>query len=206
MTNRFHPTTLDRQRTMLRTAMGPAIASALADSAVIEVMVNPDGRLWLDRHGEGRVDTGKQLGASEAERIIRLVASHIGQECHAERPVVSAELPETGERFEGLLPPVAPAPCFAIRKPAKVLYRLSDYVDAQIMTPLQAKELAEAVASLPAQMGTPKLSVLSLAVRCRWLVDVCRRSLFAANPGAAGRESLPRIPETLPYPSMPPRS
>lgn len=147
MTDRFHPTTLDRQRTMLRTAMGPAIASALADSAVIEVMVNPDGRLWLDRHGEGRVDTGKRLGASEAERIIRLVASHIGQECHAERPVVSAELPETGERFEGLLPPVAPSPCFAIRKPAKVLYRLSDYIDAQIMTPLQAKELAKAVAS-----------------------------------------------------------
>lgn len=57
--------------------------------------------------------------------------------------MVFAELPETGERFEGLLPPVAPAPYFAIRKPAKVLYRVTDYVDAQIMTPLQAKALAE---------------------------------------------------------------
>jgi type IV secretion system protein VirB11 len=108
-------------------------------------MVNPDGRLWIDRHGDGRIDTGERLEASEAERIIRLVASHIGQECHRDRPVVSAELPETGERFEGLLPPVSPSPCFAIRKPAKVLYRLSDYVDAQIMTPLQAKALREAV-------------------------------------------------------------
>lgn len=145
MTDRFHPTTLDRQRTMLRTAMGPAIATALADPAVIEVMVNPDGRLWIDRHGDGRIDTGERLEAPEAERIIRLVASHIGQECHRDRPVVSAELPETGERFEGLLPPVSPSPCFAIRKPARVLYRLSDYVDAQIMTPLQAKALREAV-------------------------------------------------------------
>jgi len=145
MTDRFHPTTLDRQRTMLRTAMGPAIAAAIADPAVIEVMVNPDGRLWIDRHGDGRIDTGERLEASEAERIIRLVASHIGQECHRDRPVVSAELPETGERFEGLLPPVSPSPCFAIRKPAKVLYRLSDYVDAQIMTPPQAKALREAV-------------------------------------------------------------
>ncbi|RCK45959.1 conjugal transfer protein TrbB [Thalassospira profundimaris] len=145
MTDRFHPTTLDRQRTMLRTAMGPAIATALIDPAVIEVMVNPDGRLWIDRHGDGRVDTGERLEVSEAERIIRLVASHIGQECHRDRPVVSAELPETGERFEGLLPPVSPSPCFAIRKPARVLYRLSDYVDAQIMTPLQAKALREAV-------------------------------------------------------------
>ncbi len=145
MADRFNPTTLDRQRTMLRTAMGPAITTALTDPAVIEVMVNPDGRLWIDRHGDGRIDTGERLEASEAERIIRLVASHIGQECHRDRPVVSAELPETGERFEGLLPPVSPCPCFAIRKPARVLYRLSDYVDAQIMTPLQAKALREAV-------------------------------------------------------------
>ena len=145
MTDRFHPTTLDRQRTMLRTAMGPAIATALTDPAVIEVMVNPDGRLWIDRHGDGRIDTGERLEASEAERIIRLVASHIGQECHRDRPVVSSELPESGERFEGLLPPVSPSPCFAIRKPAKVLYRLSDYVDAQVMSPLQAKALREAV-------------------------------------------------------------
>lgn len=145
MTDRFNPTTLDRQRTMLRTAMGPAIATALTDPAVIEVMVNPDGRLWIDRHGDGRIDTGERLEASEAERIIRLVASHIGQECHRDRPVVSAELPESGERFEGLLPPVSPSPCFAIRKPARVLYRLSDYVDAQIMSPLQAKALREAV-------------------------------------------------------------
>ncbi len=146
MSERFNPATVDRQRTMLRTAMGPAIAEALADEAVIEVMVNPDGRLWLDRHGEGRVDTGERLGSFESERIIRLVASHIGQECHAGRPVISAELPETGERFEGLLPPVAEAPCFAIRKPARVLFRLIDYANAGIMTPLQGKALAEAVA------------------------------------------------------------
>ena len=145
MADRFHRETRDRQRTMLRTAMGPAIASALDDAAVIEVMVNPDGRLWLDRHGDGRIDTGQALGSAEAERIIRLVASHVGQECHGERPVVSAELPESGERFEGLLPPVAPAPCFAIRKPAKVLYRLSDYVDAQIMTEPMAETLRDAV-------------------------------------------------------------
>ena len=147
MADRFHPATRDRQRTMLRTAMGPAIASALDDAAVIEVMVNPDGRLWLDRHGDGRIDTGQALGLAEAERIIRLVASHVGQECHGERPVVSAELPESGERFEGLLPPVASAPCFAIRKPAKVLYRLSDYVDAQIMTEPMADTLRDAVRS-----------------------------------------------------------
>ena len=74
MHDRFNSTTVDRQRTMLRTAMGPAIAAALVDPKVIEVMVNPDGRLWIDRHGDGRIDTGEQIGAIQAERIIRLVA------------------------------------------------------------------------------------------------------------------------------------
>ena len=110
---------------MLRTAFGPTIAAALADPTVIEVMVNPDGRLWIDRAIVGRLDTGERIGAAEAERIIRLVAAHVRREVTDKAPIVSAELPETGERFEGVMPPVATAPCFAVRKPADVLYRLS---------------------------------------------------------------------------------
>ena len=140
----------DRRRAMLRTAMGPAIAAALADPAVIEVMVNPDGSLRLDRLGQGRVDTGTRLAPAEVERIIRLVASHVRAEVHAGNPVVSAELPArddgvSGERFEGLLPPVALGPCFAIRKPAARVYTLADYVADGIMTPLQADALKAAV-------------------------------------------------------------
>ena len=86
-----------------------------------------------------------QFNSAEAERIIRLVASHMRGEVHDGAPIVSAELPETGERFEGLLPPVAPAPCFAIRKPAGRIFELKDYVEAGIATPLQAKALSEAV-------------------------------------------------------------
>ncbi len=139
-----HPEADDRRRAMLRTAMGPAIAAALADPAVIEVMVNPDGSLRLDRLGEGRVETGLSLAPAEAERIIRLVASHVRVEAHANNPIVSAELP-SGERFEGLLPPVALAPCFAIRKPAAKIYTLTDYVTDRIMMPIQADALKKAV-------------------------------------------------------------
>lgn len=135
----------DRRRQMLRTAFGSTIAAALADPTVIEVIVNPDGRLWIDRAGTGRADSGARLGASETERIIRLVAAHVRREVTDKAPVVSAELPDTGERFEGIMPPVAPAPCFAIRKPADVPYRLADYVAARIMTPPQANSLAQAV-------------------------------------------------------------
>lgn len=133
-----------RRRQMLRTAFGPTIAAALADPAVIEVMVNPDGRLWIDRAAFGRQDTGERIGSAEVERIIRLVAAHVRREVHDKAPIVSAELPETGERFE-VMPPVAPAPCFAVRKPADMLYRLADYVIAGIMSSPQAAALALAV-------------------------------------------------------------
>ncbi len=133
-----------RRRAMLRTAMGPVIAHALADPDVIEVMANPDGSLWIDRLGKGRGPAEGQIHVSEVERIIRLVASHVRAEVHENNPIVSAELP-SGERFEGILPPVAPGPCFAIRKPAAKIYTLSDYVRDQIMVPLQAEALRKAV-------------------------------------------------------------
>ncbi|HZV09874.1 MAG TPA: P-type conjugative transfer ATPase TrbB [Novosphingobium sp.] len=140
----------ERRRAMLRTAMGPTIGAALADPLVIEIMVNPDGHLWLDRLGEGRSDTGTIYEPAQVERIIRLVASHARSEAHAGAPIISAELPPhgegAGERFEGVLPPVSLAPCFAIRKPAAKIYHLADYVHDGIMTPAMADHLAEAVA------------------------------------------------------------
>ena len=131
---------------MLRTALGPAIAAFLEDPAIVEVMLNPDGRLWIDRLSTGLADTGERLSAADGERIVRLVAHHVGTEVHAGAPRVSAELPETGERFEGLLPPVVAAPAFAIRKPAVAVFTLDDYAAAGIMTSAQAAVLRRAVA------------------------------------------------------------
>ncbi|MDD4616035.1 MAG: P-type conjugative transfer ATPase TrbB [Alphaproteobacteria bacterium] len=140
----MNDTSDQRRRAMLRTAMGPAISKALAEADVVEVMVNPDGSLWIDRLGEGRSRVGESIHPLEAERIIRLVASHIHAEAHENNPIISAELP-TGERFEGVLPPVSPQPCFAIRKPAAKIYTLSDYVRDGIMVPIQADALRKAV-------------------------------------------------------------
>ncbi len=144
------PGTADRRRAMLHTAMGPDIATALNDPRVVEIMVNPDGVLRLDRLGEGRVDTGVHLDPAQVERIIRLVASHARAEAHGERPIISAELPphlegRAGERFEGVLPPVSTAPCFSIRKPAERLHTLDNYVTDGIMTQQAADALRAAV-------------------------------------------------------------
>ena len=130
---------------MLRTAFGSAITRFLEDSTIVEVMLNPDGRLWVDRLLDGLSDTGQFVSAQDGERIVRLVAHHVGTEVHAGSPRVSAELPETGERFEGLLPPIVAAPAFAIRKPAVAVFTLDDYVAKGIMISRQADALRRAV-------------------------------------------------------------
>ena len=136
---------LSRGARMLRTALGSAIAAYLEDNDIVEVMLNPDGRLWVDRLKEGLTPTPETILASDGERIIRLVAHHVGVEVHEGAPRLSAELPETGERFEGLIPPVVAAPTFAIRKPAIAVFTLDQYVSGKIMTRAQAKSLREAV-------------------------------------------------------------
>ncbi|MFG1313126.1 P-type conjugative transfer ATPase TrbB [Xanthobacter autotrophicus] len=132
---------------MLRTALGPVISRLLDDPSVVEVMLNPDGRLWVDRLSDGLGATGERLAPGDGERIIRLVAHHIGAEVHAGAPRLSAELPGTSERFEGLLPPVVAAPTFAIRKPAIAVFTLGDYVAAGIMSAPQAEVLRLGVTS-----------------------------------------------------------
>ena len=140
----------DRRRAMLRPAMGEDIAALLADPLTQEIMVNPDGALRVDRLGEGRVDTGISIEPSQVERVIRLVAAHGRAEIHADRPIISAELPphaegHAGERFEGVLPPITSAPCFSIRKPAERLYTLDDYVADGLMPQAMAEALRAAV-------------------------------------------------------------
>ena len=138
---------------MLRTAMGPTITGWLEDPATVEIMLNPDGRLWIDRLAGGLSHTGKRLSPADGERIVRLVAHHVGAEVHPESPRLSAELPQTGERFEGLIPPIVAAPAFAIRKPAVAIFTLADYARAGIMTAEQAELLCG--------MGSSLLEVLS---------------------------------------------
>src|SRR5437016_89344 len=140
------PTPFSRSTRMLRTALGPDIGGYLEDPDIVEVMLNPDGRLWIDRLSSGLEDTGRRIPAADGERIVRLVAHHVGAEVHPGSPRVSAELPETGERFEGLIPPIVASPAFAIRKPAVAIFTLGDYASVGIMTAEQAEILRDAVA------------------------------------------------------------
>ncbi len=62
---------ISRGARMLRTALGPQITEWLDDDSVVEIMLNPDGRLWLDRLTSGLEDAGKRLSALREPRNMR---------------------------------------------------------------------------------------------------------------------------------------
>lgn len=135
-------TSAERLICMLETALGPNIGSLLSDNTVIELMLNQDGKLWADRLGRGREFTGHIIQSADAERIIKLVASATGSECNEMKPILSAEFPGSGSRFQGILAPIVTAPVFSIRKKALMIFSLDDYVAQKILSPDQ-KELIE---------------------------------------------------------------
>lgn len=137
---------LPRLVSKLQNALGDHICVALDDPSVVEIMLNPDGRLFIERLGHGMAAAG-EMTRSAAETVIGSVAHVLNSEVDDDRPIISGELPIGGHRFEGLLPPVVSGPSFTIRRRASRLIPLDDYVSGKVMTALQAEVIRSAIAS-----------------------------------------------------------
>ena len=134
-----------RLQEKLRRELGLNVLTALRDPDITEVMLNPDGSLWVESQRGGQLDTGARMSGIQAENLIGTVASMLGTVVNAGSPIVEGELPLDGNRFEGILPPVSTAPVFVIRKRPSVVYTLDDYVTTRIIEPWQAEALREAI-------------------------------------------------------------
>jgi type IV secretion system protein TrbB len=122
-----------RLQEKLKRELGAAVLDALADPRVIEVMLNPDGCLWIDELGLGMRDTSTRISAPQVENVLGTIAATLGRVITPERPILEGELPIGDCRFCGLLPPVTIGPAFCIRKAASTVYSLDDYVHAGII-------------------------------------------------------------------------
>lgn len=139
---RSHPRLIRK----LQEALGDRLCLALDDASVVEIMLNPDGQLFIERLGHGMSPAG-EMNASTAEIVIGSVAHVLHSEAGEDRPIISGELPIGGHRFEGLLPPVVSAPAFTIRRRASRLIPLNDYVSSNVMTENQASVIRNAISS-----------------------------------------------------------
>jgi type IV secretion system protein TrbB len=87
------------------------------------------------------------MRVAQAQAIIETIAGYHGKEVTRKKPMIEGELPLDGSRFAGQLPPVVPAPIFAIRKKAVAIFSIEHYVESGIMTAGQRDVLVEAVAA-----------------------------------------------------------
>jgi type IV secretion system protein VirB11 len=133
-----------RRHASLRTAVSP-IARFLDDDAIVEIMLNADGRVWVERVGAGMSPVGT-MSREDALRMLRLVATEMNVELSDRNPSLGGKLPLWGARVQASIPPVVEAPVFALRKPARVVFTLDDYRSRGILTDQQVALLRTAVA------------------------------------------------------------
>lgn len=130
----------------MQATFGPTICAAFEDPTVVEIMLNDNGQLLIERHGKG-IETAGTVPGQTGRNVIGLVASWIGDIGNSDNPIVEGALPPEfgGARFEGVLPPCSPAPIFAIRLRARSIYTLADYLKSGIITSGQHDTILGAV-------------------------------------------------------------
>ncbi|MDZ5459293.1 P-type conjugative transfer ATPase TrbB [Azohydromonas lata] len=133
-----------RAKQKLERDMGPELLRALNDPLTNELMLNPDGTLWLERQGEPMRQIGT-MAAHRAQAILEIVAGIYRKEVTKGTPLLECEWPLGNARFAGQLPPIVPRPSFQIRRHTVVVIPLEDYVAKGIMTQAQFDVIVEAV-------------------------------------------------------------
>lgn len=132
---------LERLHNQLREDLQPTICAALTDPNVTEIKVGDDGKLWLRKHVVGWEDAQTMLVIDARLRALSTMASLLSKTLTPTAPLLSGELPLTGDRVEGSIPPSSPAPSFVIRRHAPRVFSLADYVSKGILEAWQLEVL-----------------------------------------------------------------
>jgi len=138
-----------RTQNKLKQDLGELVLSALSDDEIYEILLNPDGILWVDGY-KGKHEYGLMTAAA-AKNLINTVASVSDETITFKNPSFAGELwvliNEEFKlfRFQAFIPPVVTYPAFAIRKRAGQVIPLEDYVKDEIITGQQENTIKGAV-------------------------------------------------------------
>ena len=135
-----------RRIEQMRRILGTEIASLFDDTGVVEIMANPDGRVFVERLGSGISPLGV-IDASRVQSLLGLMADYLHTTVSRDRPIVEGAMPIEflRSRFAGAIPPMVEGASFSIRLPARSVYTLDQYVEAGIITAAQLDTLSDAV-------------------------------------------------------------
>jgi pilus assembly protein CpaF len=129
---------------LLATGLGP-LEPLLADPAVDEVMVNGDGRLYVERAGRLEPGDAGFAGPAELMHAIERILAPLGRRVDEAAPLCDARLPD-GSRVNVVIPPLSvDGPCLTIRRFRRGGFSLADLVENETLPAVLADHLTEAV-------------------------------------------------------------
>jgi type IV secretion system protein VirB11 len=123
----------ERRNEKLVRELGPLVASCLEDHRTEDILLNPDGRVWVKRTHQDFAVVGS-MPPAQALSAFGTIAAIRDTVINHDNPILETELPTDGSRFEGLIPPVVRQPVFAIRQRPHRVFTLNDYENAGILT------------------------------------------------------------------------
>jgi type IV secretion system protein TrbB len=176
-----------RARKKLERDFGKDVLKLLNDPQTVEIMLNADGKLWLEQLGKKMRCVGT-MHPAQAQAVIETVAGYHGKVITKETPLVEGEFPLDGSRFAGQLPPVVRAPTFAIRKKAISVFTLDHYVSAKIMTASQRDRIVEAIVAhknilIIGGTGSGKTTLINAIIHHMVSIDPTERVVIIEDTG-----------------------
>ena len=121
------------------------IEHLLASRTVSEIMVNPDGSVWMEE--KGRIERVSEIGFEDGALLtsLEVIANRFGKKLDADSPILNLRLPD-GSRLAAIIPPVVnPRPMMTIRKFTSRDFTMDDLIERRMLTPEQGQQLSDAV-------------------------------------------------------------
>lgn len=119
---------------------------AMNEDLFSEIMLNPDGAVWAKHNLKGNTYIGR-MDEDEGAAFVHALAQYEGKFLNCKTPYLDVTLPFHGERINVTIPPITDRISFNIRKKAKKIYSLDDYVNAKILTEKQKDFLTQCIAN-----------------------------------------------------------
>jgi type IV secretion system protein VirB11 len=164
----IHDEHQNRLETKLKRELGGQVLALLGDDRTEDILLNPDGALWVKRMGEGFARLC-EIPPPQAASALSTIAAWRGTVLNHEHPILETELPIDGSRFEGIVSPVVRRPVFAIRLRPRRIFPLDEYEASGILTTKEdpLNHVRRQDDFLNAVRGLKHADVIRAAVRAR---------------------------------------
>ena len=135
-----------RRELKLKRELGPGLVGLMSEPDVREVMVNPDGAVFVERAAGGLTPAGLRTCPMQLKAALGTMATLLDTVITKDRPILQGELSLFSGRVEGLRAPVVEGPSFSFRKKASRVFTLGEYAQSGRITDAQKGMLEVAIA------------------------------------------------------------